>query len=124
MSEIEQTATDVVEVIDNLGGGVMRQQVQAALSEIARNVVNFGNGKTTGKLSIEFSLRAYGKDQAQMEITAVVKTSQPSRYGKKSEEVGSEQIYWIGRGGKLTINQPKEDHKGQFSLQVQRDGVS
>lgn len=122
MSQIEKTSTDLNHLLEHMNAGIARQQVEAVLSEVARGVTNFG-GKKTGKVSIEMDIRRFAENEDQIMITTVIKKKEPTKYGVKTEDVGSESVFFVGRGGKITFEQPKEADSGQFGLNQQKDGV-
>lgn len=122
MTDIEKTTTDLAHVLGHINAGILASQIEATLSDVAMNVVNHG-GKTPGRVDIKLEIRNYGKNEDQIEVTAKIFMQKPKRYGVASETVGSEAIFFVGRGGKITYEQPLQAESGQLSLQQQRDGV-
>ena len=49
-------------------------------------------------------------------ISANLKNTKPTKRGTITEEVKSDTPMWVGKGGVITIEQPKEELSGQFTL--------
>ena len=63
-------------------------------------------------------------DNDQVIVSHKLSTSNPTKRGKKAEEDITDTAFFVGKGGVLTINPPKEEASGQFSLEhesVNRD---
>lgn len=124
-SEIEMSnerETNVEEFIGELNAGMLRDKIAIALSNAAMAQVNHGIGSKVAKVSLEFTLRQMG-DNDQVVVSAKMSTSTPTKRGKKTEEDITDTAFFVGKGGQLTINPPKEEESGQFSLQSENDGV-
>lgn len=55
-------------------------------------------------------------DNDQVIVSHKLSTSNPTKRGKKFEEDITDTAFFVGKGGKLTINAPEEDDSGQFNL--------
>lgn len=115
--------TDVNDFIEELGAGVFKEKLAHILSEAALGTVHFGQGNKKGKVTIELTLQQIGENE-QVIVSHKLSNSIPTKRGKKSEEDITETPFYVGKGGVLTINPPKEDNNGQFGLNRERDGVS
>jgi len=107
--------TNVQEFIDELGAGAFKEKLAVALSEVAMSTAMHGTKAVTGKLSLEFVFHKIG-DNDQVIISHKLGISQPTRRGRKTEEDTTQTPMFVGKGGMLTVDQPKEDNNGQFSL--------
>ena len=114
--------TDVVDFIDELGAGVFKEKLAHILSDVAQGVVLHGGKNKKGKVVIELTLQQVG-DNEQVMIGHGLKHVTPTRRGKRSEEDVSHTSMFVGKGGEMTINPPKEDNNGQFSLDHE-NGIS
>lgn len=113
--------TNIDDFISEIGAGIFKEKLAHALSEAALGTVLHGNGTKKGKVSVEFTFKQIGEND-QVVISHKLSHVTPTKRGKASEEDTTETPMFVGRGGVLTIDQPKEDHKGQFSLSHERDG--
>lgn len=107
--------TDLEGFLSELGGGVFREKLALILSEVALATVTNANGGKKGKVSVEFSMSRVGEND-QVIIEHKLSHVTPTKRGKKTEEDITETPMFVGVGGKLTIDQPKEDNDGQFAL--------
>jgi hypothetical protein len=114
MSE-QSTKTNVPDFIGELNAGILIEQLGAILSEAALNTVHHGKGNKKGKVSLEFTLSQIGENE-QVIVCAKLSKSIPTQRGKKSEENITDTPMFVGRGGQMTIDQPKVDDNGQFGL--------
>lgn len=109
------TKTDVNEFIGELGAGAFAQKLAFILSEAALNQLAFGQGNKKSKINIEFSFQQMG-DNEQVIISHKLSKSLPTKRGKKMEEDTTESVFFVGKGGVMTIEPPKEEETGQFNL--------
>jgi len=119
----QDTNTNVDDFIRELNAGILKDQLAATLSETALATILHGNGSKKGKVSIDLTFSQVGGND-QVVVHTKISKSAPTARGKKSEENASETSMFVGKGGKLTIDQPKEDNNGQFSLEGQSSSVS
>tara|TARA_R110000824_G_scaffold139563_2_gene304739 strand:+ start:3614 stop:4021 length:408 start_codon:yes stop_codon:yes gene_type:complete len=110
-----ERATSVVEFIGECNAGALIEKLSIALSDAALAQINFGLGNKKAKISLEFTLQQMGDNQ-QVIVSHKLATSTPTKRGKKQEEDITDTAFFVGKGGKLTINQPVEDEGGQFGL--------
>lgn len=95
--------------------GITLEKIEHILSDAALATVLHGIGNKKGKVNLEFSLSKIG-DGEQVIISTKLSCSIPTKRGKKSEEDITDTPMFVGKGGQLTIDQPKEDNNGQFAL--------
>lgn len=96
------TTTNLAEVLDDLNGGVFAEQVGRALSDVALGVVNNGDKKRGGKVTITFDMSRIG-ESTQVAVKHTLAFSKPTSRGKAGEESSGETPMHVGRGGKLTL---------------------
>lgn len=124
MSEQQRdTKTNVVDFIGELNAGILIEQLGIMLSEAGLATILHGKGNRKGKVGLEFTLNQIGEND-QVIVTAKLTKSVPTQRGKKTEENAADTPFYVGKGGTLTIDVPKESSTGQFNLQheVERPG--
>ncbi|WP_211828701.1 hypothetical protein [Kistimonas asteriae] len=114
-------ATDVVEFIEDLDGGVLKEKLAHMLSDVALGTVLNGDRSRKGKLNLELTFQRVG-EHSQVIISHKLSHSTPTTRGKKMEENTTETPMFVAKGGRLSIEQPKEEHDGQYALVHQIDG--
>jgi hypothetical protein len=114
--------TNVDDFIGELGAGVIKEKLALVISEAALGTVLHGGNKRKGKVSVEFTFQQVG-DMDQVIVTSKICNSVPTSRGKRSLEDATDTPMFVGKGGVVTINPPKEDTKGQFGLKQERDGI-
>ena len=107
--------TNVDDFIEELGGGVFKEKLAYLLSQAALGTVIHGLGKKKGKVNIEFSLKQIGENN-QVVVTHKISHSTPTKRGKRSEEDITETPMFVGKGGVMSINAPKEEINGQMTI--------
>ena len=107
--------TDTTEFLRELGAGAFEPKLAHTLSEAALATIINGQGKKKAKVNLEFTIAQVG-DNDQVIVSHKIAASMPTKRGKKSEEDTTETPFFVGKGGCMTINQPKEDNSGQFAL--------
>jgi hypothetical protein len=115
--------SNVNDFIGELNGGVLTEKLAHQLSESALATIHHGNGKKTAKVTLELTLKQIG-DNEQVMVQHKLSHTTPTKRGKKSEEDVTETPMFVGRGGVMTVNPPKEDNNGQFGLKQEKDGPS
>lgn len=116
------SATNVEDFLSELGGGVFVEKLAAVLSEAALGTVLNGYGNKKGKVAIEFSMQKVGENDQVIISHRLINTT-PTKRGKRVEDDTTETPFFVGKGGQLTIDQPREEESGQFGLSHQQDGV-
>jgi len=111
----EERKTDVALFIGECNAGALIEKLAYALSDAAMAQINHGTGGKKATVSLNFTLQQMG-DNDQVIVHHKLATSTPTKRGKKSEEDVTETAFFVGKGGQLTIDQPREDDHGQFSL--------
>lgn len=107
--------TDVAEFIGECNAGIMSEKLALALSDAALAQITHGAGSKKAKVTVEFTFQQMG-DNDQVIVSHKLATSNPTKRGKKAEEDVTDTAFFVGKGGKLTINAPEEDDSGQFNL--------
>ena len=115
--------TNISDLFGELGGGVFAEKISAVLSEAALGAVLHGHGKKKGKVTIELTMKQVGEND-QVIINHRLINETPTKRGKRVEDDTTETPFFVGKGGRLTIDAPREDEGGQFSLASERDGIS
>lgn len=110
--------TNVDDFIGELNAGIFKDKLGTVLSEAALGVMIHGNGVRKAKVKIEFTLAQIG-DNEQVLIAHKLSTDIPTKRGKQCMEDTTETPMFVGKGGVMTVEAPKEDSNGQFQLQQQ-----
>lgn len=118
MSEAESTQTKVVDFISELNAGMLVEKLGVLLSQAALGTILNNNKK--GKVGCEFTFTQIGEND-QVIVTVKLTNSTPTKRGKTTEEDCTDTPFYVGRGGKLTIELPKQNFDGQFALDMQDD---
>jgi hypothetical protein len=108
--------TNVADFIGECNAGILQEKLALALSDAAMAQLNHGVGSKKAKVSLEFTFQQMG-DNDQVIVSHKLTTSNPTKRGKKYEEDMTDTAFFVGKGGVLTIEPPKEDDSGQFNLQ-------
>lgn len=117
MAAKDSSSTDLNHFMDHANAGVLREKIEAVLSEVARGVVNHGQGRKKGEVTLTLKISNFGEpERGQVMIEHELKNVIPTKRGKKSEQDITESVFFAGRGGKLTFEQPKVDDQDQFGL--------
>lgn len=118
---IASTATNVDEFLESLDGSVLKEKLAHMLSDVALGTVLHGNKQRKGKLNLELTVQRIGETD-QVVIQHKLSHQTLTERGKKMEENTTETPMFVGKGGKLSITQPKEDNRGNFALVTEIDG--
>ncbi len=121
MSEQKDSKTNVNDFLGELNAGILVGQLGLTLSEAALATVLHGKGNKKGKVTLELSFSQIGEND-QVVVSTKLSKSVPTQRGKKSEENVTDTPMFVGKGGVLTIDVPKEDDNGQFSLDSKYQG--
>lgn len=116
MSQEESTQTNVNDFIGELNAGMLGEKLGILLSKAALGTILNNNKK--GKVCCEFTFTQIGEND-QVIVTTKLTNSTPTKRGKTTEEDATDTPFYVGKGGKLTIEQPKENLDGQFNLAMQ-----
>lgn len=122
MSENKDRRTNVANFLGECNAGAFMEKLSHVLSEAGLAQVTNGQGGKKAKVSLEFTFQQVGENE-QVIVSHKLATVLPTKRGKKSEEDITETPFFVGYGGQLTIDQPKEDNNGQFGLNQQEDGI-
>lgn len=114
--------TNIDDFISELGAGVFKEKLSHVLSEAALGTILHGNGKRKGKVSLEFTFSQIGEND-QVVVSHKITHLTLTKRGKRSEEDLTETPMFVGKGGVMTVSPPKENSKGQFSLESEKDGI-
>lgn len=96
-------ATDVGEFFTDLDGGQLDTMLSVALSKTAAAVVD--NSKK-GKVVIELEFEQIKKTH-QVVVTHKLTFKAPTKLGSTADEVKGASVLHVGRGGKLSLAQPR-----------------
>jgi len=111
--------TNVADFIGECNAGILQEKLALALSDAAMAQLNHGVGSKKAKVSLEFTFQQMG-DNDQVIVSHKLTTSNPTKRGKKYEEDMTDTAFFVGKGGVLTIEPPKEDDSGQFNLEHEK----
>ena len=115
---LEDRTTNFPMLMQQLDGGVVSNVVGLALSNVAR-AVSYSDKQ--GNVKLDLKLKPMGTNNEMVEITVNMSVKEPkSGFGTKSEDFQYTSIAYIGKGGKLSYDRPKEDIHGQAMID---DGV-
>lgn len=115
--------TPLADFFGELNGGVFQEKIEAYLSQVALATITQADKKKKGKIAIELDFEIVNDDLVKIEHKLDIKT--PTLRGHKIEVDKTETPMYVGRGGKMTISPPRENHVGQtnFQLQQEQDGI-
>ena len=108
--------TNVGNFIGELEAGMFTEKLGHLISDVALGQVVHQSGNRKGKINIEFTFANVG-DNNQVIISSKLSHVTLTKRGKKSEETVTETPMYVGKGGVVTIDPPKEEFTGQFHLQ-------
>lgn len=117
---MSERKTDVISFISCCNAGILAEKLAIALSDAAMAQITYGVGNQRAKVSLDFSFSQMG-DNDQVVVHHKLTTVTPTKRGKKGEEDITETAFYVGRGGVLTTELPKEDSNGQYNLQQEVD---
>lgn len=101
--------------MQDLDGGVISNVVGLALSNVAR-AVSYSDKQ--GNVKMDLKLKPMGTNNEMVEITVNMSVKEPKTgFGTKSEDFQYTSIAYVGKGGKLTYDRPKEDIRGQLIIE-------
>lgn len=119
--------TDVNEFFDELGAGVFKSKLAAAISEAAEGVVRQGDKTKKGGFSIDFVVEPLADQgmstMSQIKITQKLKYKVPTKNGFRHEEDVTTSAFFVGKGGRVTAVPQKEDSTGQMQLVDDKDAA-
>ena len=107
--------TNVSAFISSLSAGIIEEKLSIILSKAALATALHGEGNKKGKVGVEFTFQRFGEGE-QVMISAKLSCSVPTKRGKSTEEDTTDTPMFVGKGGVLSIDAPKEDNNGQFQL--------
>lgn len=93
--------TDLVEILPDMGGGILLAQLEKALSDAAINTLIYGDKGKTAKVSLEFSFSRIG-ESSQVAVRHTVTSTIPTKRGKSSELATTETAMHVGPRGRLS----------------------
>ena len=101
--------TDFQALLSDLYGGVLIEQINHQLSDIAANVVTHGK---KGELTLKLKVAQIG-DSNQVQLKHSIKSVVPKARGRVIEENETETPLHVGRGGAMTLF---PDTQGKFEM--------
>lgn len=120
-STVSSTMTELEHLFEHMNAGVFKQKVEAHFNNCAAGVINVPR-KAKAKITLTFNIEQVGEGD-QIIISHQIEASTPTKRGKKTETDLTETPFFVGRAGKITFDQPKENDNGQYSLEAQADGI-
>ncbi|NAW60113.1 MULTISPECIES: hypothetical protein [unclassified Vibrio] len=112
---LEDRTTNFPKLMQELDGGVISNVVGLALSNVAR-AVSYSDKQ--GNVKMDLKLKPMGTNNEMVEITVNMSVKEPKTgFGTKSEDFQYTSIAYVGKGGKLTYDRPKEDIHGQTAIE-------
>jgi hypothetical protein len=115
---IEDRTTNFPKLLQELDGGVIANVVGLAASNVAR-AVSYSDKQ--GNIKLDLKLKPMGTNNEMVEITCNITVKEPKPgHGTKSEDFQYTSIAFVGKGGKLTYDRPKEDVRGQTIIEEAR----
>ncbi|HGS4817827.1 TPA: hypothetical protein ACMDRM_001722 [Vibrio cholerae] len=112
---LEDRTTNFPKLMQQIDGGVISNVVGLALSNVAR-AVSYSDKQ--GNVKIDLKLKPMGTNNEMVEITVNMSVKEPKTgFGTKSEDFQYTSIAYVGKGGKLTYDRPKEDIRGQLVIE-------
>lgn len=118
-----KNATNVDDFLGEMHAGTFKQKLAVILSQAAQGAVtNAGAHCKKAKVFIELNISQIGEND-QVVVSHKIGSIIPTKRGKKTEEDTTETPFFVGKGGQMTINPPKEEESGQkpFALQNQTE---
>lgn len=107
--------TNFSDFMSEQNAGITLEKIEHILSEAALATILHGVGSKKGKVTLDFSFQRVG-DGDQVIVSTKINANIPTKRGKKSEEDTTDTPMFVGKGGEVTIDQPKENNDGQFAL--------
>ena len=104
--------TDVTQLVGDMEAGTFERRISVAISRTAAAVVD---RQKPGKVTLTFEIEPV-KGTQQVAIEHTVAYAHPTERGKVSETDGGETVFYVGRGGKVTISQQQLNLGQQASL--------
>ena len=115
---LEERTTNFPRLLQELDGGVIANVLGLAASNVAR-AVSYANKK--GEINIKLIMKPMGTNNEMVEITSNMNFTEPkSGFGCKKEDFQYASIAYVGPGGKLTYDKPKEDVNSQLQLAINK----
>lgn len=112
----EKTETNVGDFLSDLQAGKLLAKFGQSLSDAALGVVLFGNKNKKSKVTLEFVFQKVGEND-QVIVSHKVSHKTPTKTGNKAEEDTTQTPMFVGRHGRLSIAPPREEHRGQLTLE-------
>lgn len=91
-----------IPVLEEMDAGLFAQKIASALAETAVAVVNAERKDQKGTISIELDIARVGEG-AQVSISHTLTFKRPTKRGHVGEKNKTETLFYVGRGGKLTV---------------------
>jgi hypothetical protein len=108
----DRKLTNIDDFMSELEAGIFKDRLALMLTDSALGaVVN----NAVGKVKIEFNIKRLN-EHGQVMIETKLQHVKPTKRGAIAEHLSSQTPMWVGRGGVVTIEQPKEEITGQFTL--------
>jgi hypothetical protein len=116
---MSERATDVVEFLSECSAGTLIEKLSMSLSDAGLAQVYNDVGNKKAVVGLQFTFQQLGEND-QVMISCKINKSIPTKRGKKAEEDTTDTVFFVGKGGKLSVLPPKEENSGQTLL----DGIN
>jgi hypothetical protein len=103
---------NVNDSISELGAGVLNEKRVHTLSDVALGTSIHDQGNKR-KVTLEFTFSQTDSESDQVKISHKMGHATPTNRGKKTEENTTIKTFFVGKGGVLTIDAPKEENSDQ-----------
>ncbi|PCE67574.1 MULTISPECIES: hypothetical protein [Salinivibrio] len=110
--------TNFPKLMQDIDGGVVSNVLGLALSNVGRAVAA---SNKQGEITVKIKLKPGGSsDNSFLDLIAGITVNEPKmNFGQKKEDFQYRSIAYVGKGGKLTYDRPKEDVNGQLTFDNQ-----
>ena len=105
-------STNVENFLSELSAGILTEKLGHILSKAAEGCTTHGKKASVGMV---FTMSPIGEGE-QMIVSVKLSNSVPTKRGKATEEDTTDTPMFVGKGGEITIDQPREEESGQFAL--------
>ncbi len=105
-------STNVDDFLGELSAGILKEKLGHILSKAAEGCTVHGKKASVGMV---FSMSPIGED-GQVIMSVKLSNTVPTKRGKSTEEDTTDTPMFVGKGGEITIDQPREEESGQFAL--------
>lgn len=118
--KIQDTMTSIPQLLMQLNGGELANVLGAMFSQVGGAVARTDRA---GEINVKFKFKpGSSADNSHLDVSVVMDAKEPKMHiGFKREDVHKGAIVFVGPGGKLTYDRPKEDNNGQLQLATETE---